>query len=112
MKTEKPPASDPLAYDGMGWFYDRHWRGLCAKFMPALDRLVLRALPRGARVLDLCCGTGHLAACLTRRGFRVTGLDGSAEMLRFAGENAPRADFVRADARSFSFSQPFDAVVS
>jgi SAM-dependent methyltransferase len=105
-------ANLPAAYQGLGWFYDRYWRGLCVKAMPALDRLVLSELPRGARILDLCCGTGHLAAALSHRGFRVTGLDGSEDMLRFARANAPRASFVAADARRFRFPACFDAVVS
>ena len=33
-------------------------------------------------VLDVCCGTGLLAAELTARGYRVTGVDSSA-MLSF-----------------------------
>jgi SAM-dependent methyltransferase len=105
-------ANVPAAYHGLGWFYDRHWRGLCGKAMPALDRLVLSRLPQRARVLDLCCGAGHLAAALARRGFRVTGLDGSEEMLGFARENAPTAHFVAADARGFCFRSCFDAAVS
>jgi 2-polyprenyl-3-methyl-5-hydroxy-6-metoxy-1,4-benzoquinol methylase len=77
MGAVPPPvlANPPAAYDGLGWFYDRYWRNLCMKLMPALDRLVLTGLPRGARVLDLCCGTGHLSQCLCRRGLKVTGID-------------------------------------
>jgi SAM-dependent methyltransferase len=102
----------PAAYHGLGWFYDRHWRGLVAKAMPALARLVLSRLPPHARVLDLCCGTGHVAAALARRGFRVTGLDACVDMLRFARQNAPGVDFLTADARHFCFRPCFDAVVS
>jgi hypothetical protein len=28
-------------YKGLGWFLDRHWRGLAFKAIPALDRLLL-----------------------------------------------------------------------
>jgi SAM-dependent methyltransferase len=80
--------------------------------MPALDRLLLTGLPRGAAVLDLCCGTGHLAAALCRRGLRVTGLDGSPDMLLYAERNAPRAQFLAADARQFAVAAPFAAIVS
>jgi SAM-dependent methyltransferase len=80
--------------------------------MPALDRLGLASLPRGSRILDLCCGTGHLAAALSRRGFEVTGLDESQDMLRFARQNAPEAEFLISDARQFKFSNRFDAVIS
>ena len=105
-------ANAPTAYEGLGWFYDRYWRGFCAKAMPALDRLALSHLPRRARILDLCCGTGWLSAALGRRGFRVTGLYGSEDMLRFARANASQAAFVAADARRFHFcasSTPWSA---
>ena len=76
-----------------------------------LDRLLLRHLPDGARILDLCCGTGQLAAVLTQRGYRVTGLDSSGEMLRYARENAPGAEFSVADARDFRLADRVDAVI-
>ncbi|HWR54580.1 MAG TPA: class I SAM-dependent methyltransferase [Bryobacteraceae bacterium] len=83
------------------------------KLMPALDRLAaFSLLPRAASVLDLCCGTGHLAAAMCRRGLRVTGLDGSEDMLSYARRNAPGAQFVLADARRFGFATTFAAVLS
>ena len=63
-------------------------------------------------VLDLGCGTGNHAIPLAARGYRVTGLDGSPEMLRYAEENAPSAELVLGDARSFRSPSAYDAVVS
>jgi SAM-dependent methyltransferase len=63
-------------------------------------------------VLDLCCGSGQLAARLAARGFQVTGVDGSAEMLRYARRNEPCARFVLADARSFRLPQEYALAVS
>lgn len=102
----------PTAYNGIGRLYDLYWRNVSTKLMPALDSLVLEFLPRGASVLDLCCGTGTIAAAMCRRGLRVTGLDGSDDMVRFARRNAPRAQFVVGDARRFAFNKQFDAVIS
>lgn len=99
-------------YDGLAQLYDRYWRSFSSKLVPALDALVLRFLPRGAPVLDLCCGTGQLAAALCRRGFDVTGIDGSDDMIRFARQNAPRASFIVADARGFDLRTRFGGVVS
>jgi SAM-dependent methyltransferase len=79
---------------------------------PAIERLLLRELPSGSRVLDLCCGAGQIARRLTQRGFRVTGVDTSASMLRLACRNAPEAHFFVADARCFSLSIPQQAVLS
>jgi trans-aconitate methyltransferase len=64
------------------------------------------------RILDLGCGTGHLSAQIAERGAAVVGLDTSAEMLRTAREAHSNCDFVRADAQSFAFTRPFNAVFS
>ena len=88
-----------VAYDRFAWLYDRHWgRDFTRWGLPVLDQLLLRDLPVGARLLDLCCGTGHLAQALTERGYRVTEVDASAAMLRFARQNAPAS--VRTFGRS------------
>lgn len=100
------------SYDGLGWLYDRHWRGLWPKAMAVLERIALPGLPEGARILDLGCGAGHLAAALAARGYDVTGIDISADMLRYARRNAPGVRFVCADARRFSLRGKFDLVVS
>ena len=76
-------------YDPFAWVYNKYWGNeFTPRVFPILEQLVLRELPAGARVLDLCCGTGQLAGTLTALGYRVTGVDGSTEMLRFARENA------------------------
>jgi SAM-dependent methyltransferase len=41
----------------------------------AAHRLVLDAVPAGARVLDVGCATGYLAAALTARGCTVDGVE-------------------------------------
>lgn len=66
----------------------------------------------GDRILDLGCGTGHLANTIATQGAQVTGIDGSASMIERARANYPQLSFQVADARNFSFSEPFDAVFS
>ena len=100
-------------YDAFAWVYNKEWgpkhSGL---FFSIVESLALRELRPGAHILDLCCGTGHVAAMLAERGYRVTGVDASEEMLRFARQNAPTAEFVLDDARRFRRPEAFDAVVS
>lgn len=100
-------------YDDFAWVYNRQWGPKFSKlWFSIMESLLLKDLPAGAHVLDVCCGTGHLAALLVERGYRVTGVDASDQMLRFARENAPNAEFVLDDARSFKRPEAFDAAVS
>ncbi|MFC1932050.1 class I SAM-dependent DNA methyltransferase [Chloroflexota bacterium] len=100
-------------YDRFAWVYNKHWGSeYTQRVLPILENLVLRRLPAKARILDLCCGTGQLARALIALGYRVTGLDGSEEMLHFARENAPAGKFIVADARSFKLPDVYHAVVS
>ncbi|MFC5971343.1 class I SAM-dependent methyltransferase [Halomarina salina] len=66
----------------------------------------------GERILDLGCGTGHLTARIAESGATVVGLDAAEPMVAEARERYPDCEFVHADARSFSFDRPFDAVFS
>jgi SAM-dependent methyltransferase len=100
------------AYDPFAWLYNRHWTCYAGRVLPALDQLGLGEIAPPACVLDLCCGTGQLAAQLHARGYQVTGLDGSEAMIALARENAPACDFIVDDARTFDLPPDYDAVVS
>ncbi|MYC90286.1 MAG: class I SAM-dependent methyltransferase [Gemmatimonadetes bacterium] len=100
------------AYDPFARIYDRHWGFFATKVYPILDHLVLRNLTPGSPVLDLCCGTGQLAAELSRQGYRTTGLDGSERMIEIARQNAPDVEFVVQDARNIALPHRFSAVFS
>lgn len=99
-------------YDNWAWLYNRtlgpEYRNEKLGF---LDRTLLARVAPGGRILDLCCGTGQMALPIRERGFAVTGLDYSADMLRYARENAPGVEFVQGDARAFRFEQSFDGVL-
>ena len=99
-------------YDPFAWIYNEHWGPHVLRFVPILDALVFGQDAGGLQVLDLCCGTGQLAQHLTGRGMRVTGIDGSEEMLKFARMNAPAAEFILADARDFSLPPVYAVAVS
>ena len=66
-------------------------------------------------ILDLGCGTGNHDVPLARRGYRVTGIDRSREMLSLARKKAAgiraRPRFIRADMRSFRLGRTFDVAV-
>jgi SAM-dependent methyltransferase len=101
------------SYDPFAWIYNEHWgNSFLPVVLPIVDNLVLSKLPKNARILDLCCGTGQLAQQLKTIGYRVTGIDGSPEMLSYARKNAPGVKFLQADARSFQIPSKYHTVVS
>lgn len=96
---DRPIARD--SYDRLASGYDRD--GDTKPANAYLERpATLSLLPNieGTRVLDAGCGAGHLSEELADRGATVVGLDVSHEMLTYARERAPDADFVRADLGS------------
>jgi SAM-dependent methyltransferase len=107
------PKAKPADYDAFAWFYSRYWNEeFHSLALPILERIWLSHVPLGARILDLCCGTGYLAAILLERGYSVTGVDASPEMIRFARQHALDAEFHVADAGSFRLASQHDAAVS
>jgi SAM-dependent methyltransferase len=72
-------------------------------------------LQQGSSILDVGCGTGRHSIELAKRGYAVTGLDLSAEMLAQAEQGAKAAgvkvNWIRSDAARFSLSEKYDAVI-
>ena len=102
-----------LPYDVFAPVYDHFFGPEAARATTrALEVLLLNELPRRSRILDLCCGTGELSGWLTHAGYRVTGVDNSGQMLRFAQKRVPSAAFYQADIREFRPEGKFDAAVS
>jgi SAM-dependent methyltransferase len=64
----------------------------------------------GDRLLDVACGTGKSFLPFARRGYRVTGCDGSPEMLAEASIKAPGAELRLCDMRALPRLGSFDLV--
>ena len=62
----------------------------------------------GARLLDIPCGHGRHSLELSRRGFRMTGVDLSEDAIRIAREQHSDVEWVRADMRTVSYEAEFD----
>jgi demethylmenaquinone methyltransferase / 2-methoxy-6-polyprenyl-1,4-benzoquinol methylase len=89
----------------LGRSYDSVGAALSFGQDPRWRRFLVSRLPAdGAHVLDVATGTGLVAAALVRRGFRVTGLDQSPEMLARARERFDgRIELVEASAEALPF---------
>ena len=72
-------------------------------------------VPPGGAILDVGCGTGRHAVELAKRGYAVTGLDLSSNMLSRAADRAKaedvRVEWVRANATRFTFPGRYDAAI-
>lgn len=100
--------------------YNRRWtsfvRALAPRLRAEYETTTLSATSR--HLLDLCCGTGQLAAHFLDHGYTVTGLDLSDAMLEYArGNNAAdvvagQARFVQGDAANFTLGEQYGLVVS
>jgi len=79
-----------------------------------VERVFRRFRRKPETVLDVACGTGIPTVLLARRGYRMTGVDRSAEML--AVLEAKRGDLpirtVRADITAFELEGPVDVAIS
>ena len=102
--------------DGMDAETQRHFTDF-ANMASAL------ALPSGARILDVGCGSGWLSEYFARLGYDVTGIDISDELIEMARdrvervpydvdhETALRCRFLTQDIESAPLPEKFDAVI-
>lgn len=75
---------------------------------PMLDRL---GELDGRSLLDVSCGTGHIAGAAAARGARAVGIDFAETMVARARSNYPGLDFRLGDAEELEFPDAaFDAV--
>jgi SAM-dependent methyltransferase len=98
--------------------YERHgsaWAELRNDHLiegPWLDRFCDRLAP-GAAVLDIGCGSGvPIARELVRRGFDVTGVDGTPAMLALFRRNLPGTPTHLADMRELVLGQRFAGLLA
>jgi len=62
-------------------------------------------------ILDIGCGTGRHSIELSKRGYKVTGVDLSESQLARAREENLKIDFRKHDARDLPFSGQFDLAI-
>lgn len=85
-----------------------------------VESLLQRFGGKARDILELGCGTGRHAALLVEKGYRVHGVDFSAEMLEAARTGAERLPdtvraqlaFERGDIRNYRAGRKFGAVIS
>lgn len=77
-----------------------------------LDRF-LDSLGPGGAVLDLGCGMGEpIASYMIERGYRITGVDSSPNMIRMCGERFPEQTWILSDMRCLSLHRQYDGILA
>jgi SAM-dependent methyltransferase len=84
-----------------------------------IDKLIKRHTSNAITILDLGCGTGQHDMLLAGKGYHVTGVDQSENMLCFANKQKElkglmdnRIEFRNGDIRSIRLEKKFDLVIS
>jgi len=111
-------ANKPARYKGEGMDEDTH-RHLC----DFANLAVILALPAGAKILDVGCGSGWLSEYFARLGYQVKGIDISPDLIAMSRDRVARVpfgvdhetplrcDFAVHDIELASLDEKFDAVI-
>ncbi len=92
------------------WFDEHRSRDLFEK--PWLDKAIA-LVPLKAEVLDLGCGMGEpIIPYFISKGFSVTGVDGSEQLLEMARARFQNVEFVLSDMRLLKLNKKFDLIIA
>ena len=100
------------AYDPIAEFYHQAWDNwYLPAVRPALEKLLFSSVAPPARLLDVCCGSGHVTGELVARGYDVTGIDISSRLIALAQHELPATAFLVKDIRDFSLPTTFEGAI-
>jgi SAM-dependent methyltransferase len=98
------------AYDNL--YHDKDYEKEC----DFLENIFGKYKKKVMTILDLGCGTGGHAIILAKRGYEVTGIDRSSEMLCAAEEKSRKAgvkiQYLHSSIQNLDIKKKFDAVIS
>lgn len=97
------------------WYRELYSHRTIDEAKTAVSLVEAMNLPKGSRILDLCCGAGRHAAALAEQGFIVTGIDYSDYLINIARNeygDMPQLELHRCDMRDNYPNKPFDAIVN
>jgi SAM-dependent methyltransferase len=88
----------------------------CSRYFIDIGFIMTLLPPSPCRLLDMGVGTGWTSVFLAKRGYRVTGVDISPQMICLAEQNRERyevenLDFVVSDFEGLTFDCEFDCAV-
>jgi len=98
--------------------YDSWYNSSAGQMYDRLEKKAFDSLRgnynNGKQLLEIGCGTGHWSRYFREKGFEVTGIDISGEMINTANKkNIPNCHFQVSDGRSLSFfNNSFDVAAA
>lgn len=100
-------------YERFAYFYTKGpYPQYSERMVELLPPVLARFDAQPQSILDIACGEGTFAVAMAKKGFRVTGVDRSPQMLQFAKERAERenaeVEFLLQDMRRLLFDERFD----
>ena len=83
-------------------------------FVPKYGESVMELItaPEGSTAADFGCGNGTLTAKLCEKGYSVTGVDASEEMLALTRKNHPEINVISGDITTVTLPEPVDVIFS
>ena len=111
-------SSSYFDFDLVAGRYDKWYDSARGAIYDRLEKQVidgyLKDITIPARLLEVGCGTGHFSKYFSDRGFIITGVDISSEMIRIARQKQiPNSHFEIADGRCLPFeNESFDVAVA
>ncbi|MCM8765846.1 MAG: class I SAM-dependent methyltransferase, partial [Candidatus Omnitrophica bacterium] len=94
-------------------YKDKNYEEEC-DYLEEIFKKFLKRRPK--TILDLACGTGGHAIPLSKRGYRVTGIDISEPMIKIAQEKARKEKlnikFYQSKMQEFKLNKKFDCAIA
>lgn len=82
-----------------------------------INQLIKESAPQAGTILNLGCGTGNHDFILAEKGYSITGIDFSEQMISLANERLKNSgkinlEFITGDVRDLRLGKKFDVVIS
>ena len=100
-------------YGSLAWCYEFITTGSGHKEEADFVKKIVKKYKtsKGNELLDVCCGHGWHDKFL-KKNFKITGIDASKTILKFAKKKNPKIKYVQGDMRNFNLRKKFDVVMS
>jgi SAM-dependent methyltransferase len=107
-----PPPDVPPFGAMLARAYQSHWRNHSEQLLTTYPKITDRFGINGTRLVDIACGEGTFAVGMAKKGWDVTGVDLSRDMLALALARAVKdgvtVNYVPQDMRHFKLPEPVD----